>query len=199
MRPGQAPDGLRPPGSGGEPQPPRTRQCRQCLAFLPYAAFARMPGDKRAKVCDPCELAHRQAEADGSPWRCRACREVRPLDQFPGDGTRAHGLLCETCLAVLRRRAPESQPSLIRDLPRAAFFAHGLCADPKTLRRFGAVWTSDFEADRQTARRLCRSCAVSLLCADWSLSLPRDDNSIYAAMGRADRRRLRGRAGTASA
>ena len=192
---GQAPDGVGEPGSGGEPPPPSgnpaAKFCRQCLQVLPMALFARVPGDKRAKLCTPCEQAQAEAEATGGPKQCRGCRQVRPLDEFPGDGTRAHGLLCDECLAVLRRRHPETQPSFIPDLPPAAFFVDGLCTDPRTLARTGPVWTSDDPQDRDLARRICRSCDVRLLCLDWSLHLPRWDRGIYAGLAVSGRRKLR--------
>jgi hypothetical protein len=76
-------------------------------------------------------------------------------------------------------------------LPPAAFLAEGLCADPRTLRKVGYPWTSDDPQDRELARRICRSCSVQMMCAEWSLHLPREDSAIYAAMGGRERRRLR--------
>jgi hypothetical protein len=171
---------------------PAAKFCRQCLQVLPMAMFARMPGDKRAKLCDPCEQAQQQAEQDGPPKQCRACREVRPLAGFPADTARPHGTLCGECLAVLRRRYPESSPSIIPDLPPAAFFVAGLCTDARTLSRVGGhIWTSDDRQDRDLARRICRQCEVRLQCQDWSLSLPAWDPAIYAGLAICGRRKLR--------
>ncbi len=187
----QAPERVGELRSGSEPPPSRTKQCRQCLADLPMAMFARVPGGKRAKTCTPCELALQQSEQDGTPRQCRACRLIRPLAQFPPDPVRPHGTLCATCLAVRRRRYPESSPSVIPDLPDSVFLVNGLCSDPRTVARVGFVWTSSIEADRRLARALCRSCPVSVLCMEWSLHLPAWDPAIYAGLSGPQRRRLR--------
>ena len=129
------------------------------------ALFARASGNKRAKLCDPCELAQEQAEATGSPKQCRSCRQVRPLDEFPGDGARAHGLLCSECLAVLRHRHPETQPTFIPDLPPAAFFMHGLCTDPLTLARSAAISGPATTREKGTWPAVSARRATSACCA----------------------------------
>jgi len=98
--------------------------------------------------------------------------------------------------ARIRTERGTGQPAApqARELPAMPWLVQygGLCSDPRTVRRAGYVWTSDDAADRDLARRICKSCPVSIPCLEWSvLALPAVDNNVYAGIGAFGRRRIR--------
>jgi len=164
--PGQAPDGVGAPRSG-EPPPSRN----------PGAAD-RAAAELRA---DPYRsnprIARLAGTSEASVRRARAALEA--------DGT--------IPAVSVPARAPRAYPATAGHavvLPEPVALG-GLCADPRTLRKVGYVWSSDDPGDVALARRICRSCPVRVLCRAWALELPWSTWGIFADTDRAQRRRLR--------
>ncbi len=100
--------------------------------------------------------------------------------------------ICGNAAHTARKRAdrppPEPRPPKITELPPFDF-RKGACTHvPAAQARW---WTSDNAAFREAAAYLCQTCPILHLCLDWSLNLPRDDNTVYAGLGAQDRRELR--------
>ncbi len=102
--------------------------------------------------------------------------------------SRTCGYAAQTKRRHAAKPPPEPRPPKITELPPFDF-SKGTCAHvPAAQARW---WTSDNAAFREAASYLCQACPILHLCLDWSLNLPRDDNTIYAGMGGAERRELR--------
>lgn len=133
------------------------------------------------------------------PVQCEVCGRiftVSPMARRPKYCGRACQIVASTAIRSARRRErreeAEVTPQVLPAMPWRIAEA-GLCTDPRTLAKAGYVWTSDDQADRDLARRICRSCPASIPCAEWSVaSLPATDNNIYAGLGAFGRKRLRG-------
>ncbi len=80
---------------------------------------------------------------------------------------------------------PLRHPPQIPDFPEPPDFSKGLCTHvPASQARW---WTSSETALREAARSICEVCPLLIPCADWSLSLPVTDASIYGGMSQVQR------------
>lgn len=152
--PGQVPDGVGEPRSGGEPEP---RRCDHCGAE--YTPTSRIGGSPQRYCSRQCSIAAANARR---PYR--------------------------------RGLPPPSLPPNILALPviPEAIWAEGQCTRPDLPERLRHIWTSDDPAEREMARRACRSCSVQMICRDWALhAVPLDDPAVYGGTGPAARRRMR--------
>lgn len=73
-------------------------------------------------------------------------------------------------------------------LPRMPDFSQGRCASPSVNADW---WTSFNQEERQAAVHVCHSCLLREACAEWSLSLPSTDTTIYGGMTANERIRAR--------
>jgi len=53
------------------------------------------------------------------------------------------------------------------------------------------LWTSDGQAQREAARRICARCPVQPACLTYSLTLPATDSAIWAGLDARERAALR--------
>jgi hypothetical protein len=136
-----------------------------------------------------------------APRACEVCGQlyaVSAMARNPRYCTRECQIVASTAIRSQRRRERREQAEVTPDIPwmplmPATLHHDGLCADPRTLAKAGYVWTSDSQPDRLLARRICKSCPVSMICLEWSVAaLPATDNAIYAGIGAFTRRKLRG-------
>ena len=101
--------------------------------------------------------------------------------------------ICGSAAHTARKRAdrppPEPRPPKIPSLPNPPSWEKGICTHVPPSQQ--SWWTSDNPHLREGAANLCMSCPVLIPCAEWSLHLPRDDDTIYAGLSAADRRAIR--------
>ena len=100
--------------------------------------------------------------------------------------------ICANTAHTARKRAdrPPQEPRPPKITPLPPFdFSKGTCTHVPPSQQLW--WTSDNPVLREGAANICGVCPIVHLCLEWSLDLPRDDNSIYAGLGRAERRELR--------
>ena len=111
--------------------------------------------------------------------RCPRCRQPFTFVPHPHRPLRRY---CGSCGPA--RRLPR-----VIELPPQPEFSRATCAvSPPPMR---AWWTSGDRTQREAAAALCATCPVLSECARWSLSLPPDDDTIYAGMGADERRSAR--------
>lgn len=111
--------------------------------------------------------------------RCARCRQPFTFTPHPGRPSRRH---CGCCGPA--RRLPR-----IIELPPPPDWSRGLCTRAPADER--SFWTSGHAEERAAAAETCQHCPVLSECERWSLSLPPDDDTVYAGHGADGRRRLR--------
>jgi Transcription factor WhiB len=127
---------------------------------------------------------------------CQQCgNQFVPVARAGGRGHRFCSKRCADDSWNARKRiGPRSQPlaqeyPILLALPPVPWQVTlwGLCV----VGGYPSYWTSDEPADRETARRICRACPARIACVEWSLSLPTNDNAVYAGLNKNGRRELR--------
>ncbi len=134
------------------------------------------------------------------PVTCQVCGVVFTVSsqaRNPKYCTRACQIKASTAIRSQRRRerreVAERTPDT-REMPPMPWLVQygGLCSDPRTIRRAGYPWTSDDPAERALARRICKSCEISLICLEWSIAgVAPTDTTIYGGAGHFTRNRIR--------
>lgn len=82
---------------------------------------------------------------------------------------------------------PTRKPPAIRPLPAPPNWSEGRCAHVPPSQQ--SWWTSADPVLREAAANICTACPVLEPCAQWSLSLPVHDPSVYGAMTQTERLR----------
>ena len=132
------------------------------------------------------------------PVTCEVCGRqftVSAMARRPKYCSRPCQVTASTAIRSQRRRARRAEREITPDIPATPVMpwriaVSALCGDPATLARVGYVWTDP--AGRDLARAVCRSCPVSIPCAEWAVAYAvRSDTAIYAGMTAFQRDRIR--------
>ncbi len=189
------------PPSGRERLHQRSKPSRARTAILLGARTSREVADQASVSMSWAWQARRTAAARPPvpkpplpPVACEQCGNqfIPTRRQHHSRPQRFCSKICGDAAHLARKRAarppPEPRPPKITELPPFDF-SKGTCTHvPRSQQSW---WTSDNPVLREGAANICGVCPVLHLCLEWSLNLPRDDNTIYAGMGRAERRELR--------
>jgi hypothetical protein len=82
---------------------------------------------------------------------------------------------------------PIRKPPAIPSLPRPPDWSEGVCA--RVPRSQQGWWTSSDPVLREAAAELCATCPILIPCAEFSLSLPVTDSSVWAGQSQVERLR----------
>jgi hypothetical protein len=113
----------------------RTKRCKKCLLLKSVTMFHKQErGDGFRARCKACIKA---ARATTTPKKCAECRELKPADQFRGNGSSAYCRPCDNKRTLAYRRGAGRKAYEKR---RAAYFAsaHGKAMRAKHMRNYKA-------------------------------------------------------------